>query len=331
MPRSEKQKLKTLYVAKYLWEQSDEDHGVTAEEIRDYLEDECGITAEVHSIYRDIAALRDVFGMEIEGGRGKKYRLAAREPYYDDLRTLAECVYATRFIPENQARNLVDALGAFCSAHQKETLEGETFVGNRLRVEERSALWHASEIRRAMRANKKITFRYAKATISDVKKTVMRKHNARYTVSPCCLLVNDGNLYMLAYSDWDRKIMTYRVDRMRDVQTADTSRVGRAAYDKIDMGTYLRRVFGMHGGQRQRVVMEFDIQLLDAVVDRLGTEDILYHSEGEKRFTVNADIEVSPQFYAWIFGFGGKAKIVAPRAVVDGMKVHIQEVTAVYE
>ena len=106
MPRPEKQKAKTLMVAKYLWERTDESHGVTAAEIVDYLEDEYGIVAEEHSIYRDIAALRDEFGMDIDGGRGKKYRLVSRDLDYDDLRTLAECVYATRFITENQAVGL---------------------------------------------------------------------------------------------------------------------------------------------------------------------------------------------------------------------------------
>ena len=331
LPRSEKQKLKTLYIAKYLWEQTDENHAVTATEIRDYLEDECGISAEEHSIYRDIAALRDEFGFDIDGGRGKKYRLASRDIDYDDLRTLAECVYATRFIPEGQAARLVGLLGAFCSEYQRATMEGETFVGNRMRTEERSVLNNASEIRRAMNDNQKITFKYAKATIDNVKKTVFRKNNVTYTVSPYCLLVNDGNFYLLAYSDWDSKIMTYRVDRMRDVRCSIIHRVGRNHYDKINIDTYLRRVFGMYGGERQRVVMEFDIQLLDTVVDRLGTENIIYHSEGKKRFVVNADIEVSPQFYAWLFGFGNKAKIISPPSVAEGMKVHLQEVSAIYE
>lgn len=331
MPRSEKQKLKTLYVAKYLWEQTDENHGVTAAEIRDYLEEECDITAEEHSIYRDIAALRDEFGFDIDGGRGKKYRLASRDIDYDDLRTLSECVYATRFISEGQAARLVGLLGGFCSEHQRAALEGETFVGNRMRTEERSVLNNASEIRRAMNENRKISFKYVKATINNVKKTVSRKNNATYTVSPYCLLVNNGDFYLLAYSDWDSKIMTYRVDRMRNVRCHQHLRIGRSAYNEINMDTYLRRVFGMHGGECQRVVMEFDIQLLDTVVDRLGTENIIYHAEGKKHFVVNAEIEVSPQFYAWLFGFGNKAKIIAPPSVAEGMKVHLQEVSAIYE
>ena len=70
MARAEKQKVKTLFVAKYFLENSDENHPITAGDIVDYLREDCGIEAERRAIYRDIAALRDVYGMDIDGGQG---------------------------------------------------------------------------------------------------------------------------------------------------------------------------------------------------------------------------------------------------------------------
>ena len=98
MARSENQKMKTLFVAKYFLENSDENHPVTAGDITDYLKNEYGIESERRAIYRDIAALRDVFGMDIDGGQGGKYRLLSRQFEFEDLRLLAECVHATKFI-----------------------------------------------------------------------------------------------------------------------------------------------------------------------------------------------------------------------------------------
>ena len=43
MAKSENQKLKTLYVAKYFLENSDENHPVTAGDITDYLKNEYGL------------------------------------------------------------------------------------------------------------------------------------------------------------------------------------------------------------------------------------------------------------------------------------------------
>lgn len=90
-------------------------------------------------------------------------------------------------------------------------------------------------------------------------------------------------------------------------------------------------VKAQYNGESQRVVMEFDNTLLDTVVDRLGADDVIYHSEGKDRFVVNAEIEVSPQFFAWVFGLGKGAKIISPASAVEGMKKHLAEVMAAYE
>ena len=41
MARAEKQKVKTLFVAKYFLENSDENHPITAGDIVDYLREDC--------------------------------------------------------------------------------------------------------------------------------------------------------------------------------------------------------------------------------------------------------------------------------------------------
>ena len=110
MPKSEKQKIKTLYVAKFFLENSDENHAVTANDILDYLKEECSIEAERRSIYRDIAILRDEFGMDIDGGAGGKYRLMSRQFDQNDLRILAECVHAAKFISASKAKELVETI-----------------------------------------------------------------------------------------------------------------------------------------------------------------------------------------------------------------------------
>ena len=110
-----------------------------------------------------------------------------------------------------------------------------------------------------------------------------------------------------------------------------TPRIGHKEYEKLNMRSYMRRVFGMYQGERVRVTIEFHNSLLDAVVDRLGADDVMYHSEGKDHFVVNAEIEISPQFYVWIFGFGEKARIKWPQTVVDGMKEHLKAVSAKYD
>lgn len=340
MAKTEKQKLKPLYVAKYFMEYSDENHPVTAGGIVDYLRDDCGIEAERRSIYRDIAILRDEFGMDIDGGQGGKYRLMSRQFEYDDLRLLAECVHAAKFISAAKAKELVDTLGELCSGYQADELKQEVFLCDRVKTSQKGTLNIISTINAAMstrqdgkpKAAQKISFKYLKYTLQNKEQQVERRKGAAYVVSPYKLLINDGNYYLLAYSDKARDMRTYRIDRMKEVKALDAPREGREAYEAIDIESYTRRVFSMFGGQQKRVSIRFINPLLDTAIERFGTGgDVFYRPADERHFVVTADVEISEQFFAWVCGFGKRAKITAPADVVEEMQKFLKDVAGMYE
>lgn len=63
MPKSENQKQKLLYLLKFFYEETDEEHTLTVNQIIDKLEKN-GISAARRSIYDDIRTLQD-FGIDI--------------------------------------------------------------------------------------------------------------------------------------------------------------------------------------------------------------------------------------------------------------------------
>lgn len=340
MAKSENQKAKTLYVAKYFLENSDENHPVTAGDVVDYLKNECGIEAERRAIYRDIAALRDVFGMDIEGGQGGKYRLLSRQFEFDDLRLLAECVHAAKFISARQAKDLVDTLGEFCSTYQAEQLQREVFLCDRVKTTQKGTMAIISKINQAMATRQdgkphtpqKISFKYLKYTLQNGITQVERRKGAAYKVSPYKLLINEGNYYLLAFDDKAQDMRTYRIDRMKEVKVLPEPREGAEVFSKVDMETYTRRVFSMFGGERKRVSIRFINPLLDTAVERFGTSpDVFYRRDDEKHFVVTADVEISDQFFAWVCGFRKGAAIISPPDVVENMKKFLEDVGARYQ
>lgn len=340
MAKSENQKLKTLFVAKYFLENSDENHPVTAGDVVDYLREERGIEAERRAIYRDIAALRDVFGMDIEGGQGGKYRLLSRQFEFDDLRLLAECVHAAKFISARQAKDLVDTLGEFCSTYQAEQLQREVFLCDRVKTTQKGTMTIITKINQAMATKQdgkphtpqKISFKYLKYTLQDGVTQVERRKGAAYKVSPYKLLINEGNYYLLAFDDRAQDMRTYRIDRMKEVKVLPEPREGAEAFSKIDMETYTRRVFSMFGGERKRVSIRFINPLLDAAVERFGTSpDVFYRRDDEKHFVVTADVEISDQFFAWVCGFGKRARIIAPSEAISMIKGFVYNIKRLYD
>ena len=336
MPKSENQKLKILYVAKYLLENSDENNYVRAVDIIDYLANECDISAERRSIYRDINILRDVFGMDIVNGHKNKYKLISRQFEFDDLRLLAQCVYAAKFISKNQAENIIDTLGEFCSVHQAKKLKADVLLEDRVKSNQKGTMQIISNINAAMAKKQdgkphtpqKISFKYLKYSIGNMQQVERRKGDT-YIVSPYKLLINDGNYYLLAFADKEQKFRTYRTDRMKDLKLLDTPREGEDIFKKIDLTTYTRRVFGMYGGTKEKVTLQFINPLLDTVVDRFGT-DVIYMKVDNNHFRVIADVEVSPQFFGWICGFGNRVVIESPQNVVDDFQKHIEKIQSKY-
>ena len=339
MPKSENQKLKTLYVAKFFMENSDENHSVSAGDIIDFLKEECDICADRRSIYRDIAALRDVFGMDIEGGQGGRYRLMTRQFHIDDLKILAECVRAAKFISDSKSNEIIESLESLCSVYEADELRADVFLVDRVKTTQKGTLNILNTIHTAMARRvdgkphepQKISFKYLHYTIDDIHSTIDSRKGALHIVSPFRLVLNDGYYYLLAYDDKAKEIWTFRIDRMREVKQIDEPREGLSEYSIIDMQQYTQRVFNMYNGEKNRVTLQFTNDLINAVYDRFGkTGDIIYQPKGTKHFTVTVEVEISPQFYGWICSFGNKARITGPKSIKNDFRDYLGKIQCLY-
>ena len=341
MADNEHKKSRPLYVANYLKQKSDSDHWVTQKEILDYLYEEFEIMPDRKTIKRDIAMLRDEMGMDIEEEAYKGYRLLSREFELDDLKILAECVYAAKFISEEKSKDLIGVLCDFCSENQAKRLKREIYLCDRIKTSENKTLHTINTIREAMelqrwpsefQRGRKITFRYMTHSIADVHKVIDKHDGKLYTVSPYQLVINDGNYYLIGLSDDVEELRTYRIDRMRDVSLLDEHRDLRREWSTHrDMKTYIRQTFSMFGGEQNKVTIRFENSLLDTVIDKFGVGfGAAYSADGENHFIVTTDVTVSDQFYAWICGFGTKAKIVAPEALAKNYKEYLCHISGIY-
>ena len=153
---------------------------------------------------------------------------------------------------------------------------------------------------------------------------------ATETMDEFMMIINDGNYYLLAFDDYSKEMRTYRVDRMKDIRFTGEPRDGDEEFKQIDLKTYTKRVFSMYGGEQKLVEIRFINPLLDAVVDRFGTKDVQYAKVDETHFSVTAKVEISDQFFGWILGFGKKAKILYPDAVLDQFRAYMDKIREMY-
>ena len=363
------QKLKPYLVLQYLLKYSDENNTRTAYDIIGYL-DGCGVHAERRSIYKDIEDINRVMLMlqedvELEEAdmmiaaakesgdeeeitelktilydRSKKgFYVRQRKFDVNDIRLLAECVYACKSITETKAKRLVNVVCDFVSEEQAQKIKHNAFLTDRVKTDNQGVLNNIAAINEAMSKHldgqphtpEKITFKYMRRSISDMSKQVERRAGSRYKVSPFQLLINDGNYYLVAYADYAQEMRTYRVDRIKDIRFTGEPRDGDEAFSQMDVKSYANRVFSMVRGDLKLVEMHFSNVLLDAVVDRFGTKYVQYAKVDEDHFSVTAKIEISSAFYGWLLSFGDEAKLVYPEDAVENFRTYLRKVGTLYE
>ena len=329
MPRSFNQKLKPFYVMNYLLENTDEEHTVSVNQIIAHLEAQ-GISAERKSIYSDIEALQ-VLGVDIErvdNGNYVGYYVASRTFELPELKLLVDSVQSSKFITHKKTASLIKKIEKLASIHEAQLLNRQVFVKNRIKTMNESIYYNVDEIHNGISKNKRIKFLYFEETVSGERN--YRHGGAYYVVSPFALTWDDENYYMVAYDSDARMIKHYRVDKMEKISVTDETRDGLEAYNALDMAVYAKKTFGMFTGHEVNVAMRFDNHLVGAVRDRLG-RDVFIVADGPDHFTVRADVVVSPQFFAWVCGFGAQAVITGPSEVVEQMKKHVDAIAAQYK
>lgn len=315
MARSEKQKLKLLYIIKILSEQTDEDHFMQTQRLIEELEN-FGIKAERKTIYSDVALLQE-FGYDIISNKARingGYAMAGREFELPELKLLVDAVQASKFITIKKSRELIAKIEGLVSRQQARQLQRQVYVSNRIKAGNESIYINVDYLHRAIQENVKIRFRYFEWTVD--KQMRFRKEGEDYVVSPFSLTFSEENYYLIAYDAPEQKIKHYRVDKMTEIRLTEDSREGSEEFGQFDLADYSNKIFGMFGGREETVGMQFTNRLIGVVIDRFG-KDISIRTRDDEHFSVRAKVALSGQFYGWLAGLGQDARIISPTYVAE--------------
>ncbi len=313
MAKRGQQKLKMLCLQKILLEKTDEDHGLTVNEIIGHLA-LYGIDAERKSVYDDIELLCQ-YGMDIEKKKSRStyYYVASRTFELPELKLLVDAVQCSRFITKKKSEGLIRKIVAMGSEHQAKQLQRQVYVADRVKTMNESIYYNVDRLHAAINGERQVSFRYFDYNIKKDK--VFRKEGARYLVNPYALTWDDENYYLVAYSDAYRCYTHYRVDRMSGLEVEVTPRVALPEDEGFDLGAYAKKTFSMFGGREERVQLEFDKSLINAVIDRFGADIALERGRGDA-CVVSFTALVSAPFFGWLSMFGGQVRF-APASVAE--------------
>lgn len=334
MAKNAGQKLKILYLMRFLLEHTDEKHLVTIKDMINHLEG-CGIHAERKSIYDDLKAMQ-MYGLDIVAVRSKttSYYVANRQFQLPELKLLVDAIQGSKFITHKKSNELIKKLESFASIHEARLLQRQVYVANRVKTMNESIYYNIDTLHESISLNRAISFLYYEWIVdfANPGKIVrrFRKNGERYVVSPWSLTWDDENYYLLAYDNENSIIKHFRVDKMKDIKISEICRKGREIFENFDMALYSKKVFGMFGGEEEIIQLVCDNGLIGVIIDRFGKDVYLAPFDNE-HFKVAVKVMISPQFIGWLSSFGGKIRVEAPISVAEKVREHLLKVLSQYE
>ena len=324
MSRGTNQKFKFTYLMKIMQQKTDDEHSLTMPQIMEELE-KYDVTAERKSIYADFQDMTDKFGVEIikeQIGRETYYHVGAREFELAEVKLLIDAIQSSKFITQTKSRELITKIKNFVSEHQAKQLQRQVYINDRVKTMNESVYYNVDDIHTAINQNKKIRFKYYKW---DINKKLVPRHNGDwFVVSPWALTWDDENYYMVAFDNLDHKIKHYRVDKMMRISIEEEQRNGKEAFKNFDMAEYSKATFGMYQGQKTKVKIRFANYMCGVFIDRFG-KDISFQPIDDEHSEFHVDVNVSPQFFGWIFSLGKDVKVVGPEEVVEELRSKTEE------
>lgn len=307
-----KAKLRPFYVAKMLYEQTDDDHYLTIAQIMEQLDKDYGISTSRGTVGDDIKALQEL-GVEIavESSTQKRYYMIGRRFDLPELKTMIDAIESARFIPKEKSTALVKKIGSLTSFHNTEKLVRNVDVENRIKADNEKVYYIMEALNEAINSRKKVSFQYF--TFNVRKEQKLRHDGYTYVFSPYKLIWNGDYYYVVGYSEKHKGIGSFRIDRIVRQPTIldeDAKQPPRS----FDLNDYLNSMFRMYNGERKQIELVCDNDVMDAIIDKFG-KDVTVLANDMKSFRAVVSTAVGPVFYSWVFGFGGKVSIKSPEDV----------------
>lgn len=312
-------KSRILYILKYLWQNTDDEHYVATSDILTFLK-ENNISCDRKTLPGDIEKLCES-GIDIEEVRSRENQYALRSHYFElpEIKLLIDAVDSSKFITAKKSAELVDKLSKMTSNHQSEALRRNIYTSERVKPLNEQIYYLVDNINTAINRRRKISFNYFH--YNQYRNEVPNNNGKSYCFSPYYLVWNEDRYYAVGFSEKHRKITTFRVDRMKKVEILPDDAV-IMPYD-FNLPEFTRQVFEMYDGAKETVTLLCKNDMMNYIIDRFG-EEVETAPIDCDHFKAVAEVSVSQTFFAWVFQFNGEIKITGPESVVSKYREMLQ-------
>lgn len=303
-------KSRLLFLQRYLYENTDDNHAVSTNELIAVLEAN-GFKANRKTVRDDVEMLIDAdHDILIEkDGKSNTYHYGSRTFQLPELKMLVDAVSSSRFISAEKSDALIEKLTSLASRYEAQELTAKIFTADRIKADNEKIFLTTDIVSRAIESRKKVAFQYY--DYLPTKEKVLRNNGEVYIISPYALIWSDDRYYLVGYTDKRQDLTPFRVDRMTIPQMMDEDAVENTSFNPAD---FTNKVVQMFSGTEEAVRLHCENDTMRSVIDKFG-ENIKVEVVDDKHFVATVQVQTSQTFYGWVFTFGGEIEILEPQSV----------------
>lgn len=328
---SDSKKLTLIYLQQLFLEKTDKTHFIRMPEILDYLAEK-EVFVDRRTIYTNLKLLNytgfEIVGVQEKGGY--KYHHPSRLFDTNEIKFLIDSVAASKFLTEKKSKELINKIKTLGSNFDNEALNRSVLLGKRIKSMNDKVLKNLDIIYAALSNNSQITFQYMRWNAQ--KKLEFLREGKLFAASPFAVSLNDDNYYLISFDSRTNSLRHYRIDKMKNIQLTFEPREGKDIFKSFDIVDYTQKTFGMFGGNEETVSLEVSNHLAGVFIDRFGESvNIRKNFDNPDTFIVRISVNISPQFFAWVFGLGKEVKIISPESVKNEFAATAKEILSNYQ
>lgn len=259
-----------LYILNVLKKYSNEDHMLSATEIRRKVKEIYDVEIDPRTIRRNINLLKYKLDYDISTREenGKGYYIN-RDPETDfepgEIRAIIDNFSYANYIVPSIAKEIIKKCKNMQNIYENEKLKDYQIYSVNSKTENAEVIKNIEDISESIFQNKKIKFEYWKYAITN---KLEKKIVSTPTVSPYAIIYNKQEFYLIGIKEGETKFYNYRLDRMKNVQILNEDI--KIEKKKSEIQDFAESSTEMFGGEKEEIEAICHIWLLDTIFETFG-------------------------------------------------------------
>ena len=330
--KSDNIRLRFLKVLEILKKQTDRLHPMSSAEIINELE-RYDIQAERKAVYKDIEALQELGFNVVKTGTPKRgFYLDDIDFQMPEVSLLIDAVQSAGFIPKKRTEQLVLKLQGLLSVHQAAEIKSRVCIENRSKSANESVYDIIELLSSAISQRQQVKVKYTKQKLNGTRLVASIKE---MTINPYALLWESDHYYLIGNNVKYDNLTHLRVDRIASAELLKSaarhfSEVSEYS-QRFDVADYARKTFNMFGGEKCRIDLECNVELLDQITDKFTEGIFIRHFDDESTFRFTTDALISDGLVGWLMQFGGDIKVLSPESLKQSVISKAKTLSEIYE